>query len=66
MLTRGVWTGIVYGKVLVAEETLLSTGVHEGEQLEAACATLDAADALVDDPSAWAFVGVFIARGVRT
>ena len=38
----------------------------EGEELEAACATLDAADALVDDPSAWAFVGVFIARGVRS
>lgn len=37
----------------------------EGEELNAARATLDAADALVDDPRAWAFVGVFIARGVR-
>ena len=37
----------------------------EGEELPAARATLDAADALVDDPRAWAFVGVFIARGVR-
>lgn len=37
----------------------------EGEELEAARATLEAADALVDDPRAWAFVGVFLARGVR-
>lgn len=37
----------------------------EGEELESARATLEAADALVDDPRAWAFVGVFLARGVR-
>ena len=35
MLTRGVWTDIVYGKVPFAEEALLSPGVHERENLEA-------------------------------
>jgi len=36
----------------------------EGDDLESARHTLAAADALVDDPGAWAFVGVFLARGV--
>lgn len=36
-----------------------------GADLEAAQATLAAADTLVDDPHAWAFVGVFLASGGR-
>lgn len=34
-----------------------------GAELEAAADTLAAADALVDDPQAWALVGVFLASG---
>jgi hypothetical protein len=36
-----------------------------GAELEAAAATLAAADALVEDPQAWAFVGVFLVSGCR-
>lgn len=36
-----------------------------GAELEAAATTLAAADALVADPQAWAFVGVFLASGSR-
>ena len=37
----------------------------EGGELEAAQETLAAADALLEDPKAWALVGVFLARGCR-
>ena len=37
----------------------------EGGELEAAQETLSAADALLEDPNAWALVGVFLARGCR-
>ena len=37
----------------------------EGADLESAQHALAQADALVDNPDAWAFVGVFLARGVR-
>jgi len=36
-----------------------------GAELDAASSTLAAADALVDAPQAWAFVGVFLASGCR-
>ncbi|WP_438982522.1 class I SAM-dependent methyltransferase [Vulcanococcus sp.] len=36
-----------------------------GDELDAAASTLAAADALVDDPQSWAFVGVFLASGCR-
>ena len=37
----------------------------EGGELEAAQETLAAAGALLEDPKAWALVGVFLARGCR-
>jgi len=36
-----------------------------GAELDAASSTLSTADALVEDPKAWAFVGVFLASGCR-
>jgi len=34
-----------------------------GEELNQASATLSEAEALIDDPQAWALVGVFLATG---
>ena len=38
----------------------------EGQELEEATRVLEAVEALVDDPDAWAFVGIFMARGFRS
>lgn len=38
----------------------------EGEEREEATRVLQAAEALVEDPDAWAFVGIFMARGFRS